>query len=325
VRVTSNKKLVALVSAIPLSVRVRDNVLNASEVNFLCVHKKLRHKRLAPVLIKEITRLCNLKGVFQALYTAGVLLPTPVSTCRYQHRCLNVRKLVDVNFTHVPSNMTLARMIRLNKVADRPRLLDAGLREMEERDVTQVADLFSRYMRRFGMSPVFTHKDVRHHFLSGRGTGPAGGDSWKAARDGQVVWTYVVENPETHKITDYFSFYLLPSTIMASEKHNLLRAGYLYYYATDVAFLPGAEADGRLKRRLEDIIGDALVVAHATAFDVFNGLTLMDNVQFLNGLKFGLGDGMLNYYLYNWRTAPLAGISAVDGVPAGKGIGLVML
>ena len=53
-----------------------------SEINFLCVHKKLRSKRLAPVLIKEVTRQCHLKGIFQAMYTAGVVLPTPVSTCR---------------------------------------------------------------------------------------------------------------------------------------------------------------------------------------------------------------------------------------------------
>ena len=53
------------------------------EINFLCVHKKLREKRVAPVLIREITRRVNLKGIFQAVYTAGVVLPKPVATCRY--------------------------------------------------------------------------------------------------------------------------------------------------------------------------------------------------------------------------------------------------
>ncbi len=53
------------------------------EINFLCVHKKLRSKRVAPVLIREITRRVNLTGIFQAVYTAGVVLPKPVSTCRY--------------------------------------------------------------------------------------------------------------------------------------------------------------------------------------------------------------------------------------------------
>jgi hypothetical protein len=54
----------------------------AAEINFLCAHKKLRNKRLAPVLIKEVTRRVNLKGIWQAVYTAGVVIPTPISTCR---------------------------------------------------------------------------------------------------------------------------------------------------------------------------------------------------------------------------------------------------
>lgn len=58
------------------------------EINFLCVHKKLRSKRVAPVLIREITRRVNLEGIFQAVYTAGVVLPKPVATCRYQHLTL---------------------------------------------------------------------------------------------------------------------------------------------------------------------------------------------------------------------------------------------
>lgn len=53
------------------------------EINFLCVHKKLRSKRVAPVLIREITRRVNLRGIFQAVYTAGVVLPKPVATCRF--------------------------------------------------------------------------------------------------------------------------------------------------------------------------------------------------------------------------------------------------
>lgn len=53
------------------------------EINFLCVHKKLRKNRLGPVLIKEVTRRVNLTGVWQAVYTAGALIPKPVGKCRY--------------------------------------------------------------------------------------------------------------------------------------------------------------------------------------------------------------------------------------------------
>lgn len=36
-------------------------------------------------------------------------------------------------------------------------------------------------------------------------------------------------------------------------------------------------------------------------FDVFNALDLMANKTFLEKLKFGIGDGNLQYYLYNWK------------------------
>ena len=36
-------------------------------------------------------------------------------------------------------------------------------------------------------------------------------------------------------------------------------------------------------------------------FDVFNCLDVMENKQHFEELKFGIGDGLLHYYLYNWR------------------------
>ncbi|EGN93299.1 hypothetical protein SERLA73DRAFT_189863, partial [Serpula lacrymans var. lacrymans S7.3] len=321
VRVVSNRKLVAFISGVPVTIRVRGNVLRASEINYLCVHKKLRSKRLTPVLIKEVTRQCNLLGIFQAIYTAGVVVPTPISVCRYYHRSINIPKLVDVRFTYVPRNMTLARMIRVNKLPSVPHI--KGLREMEEKDVPEVAELFTRYMQRFDMAPVMTLDEVRHQFLSGRGEGEKGTDDNR--RLGQVVWTYVVENPQTHKITDFFSFYSLPSTIINNQKHGVLEAAYLFYYATDVAFEASSEVEGGLKKRLVELTSDALVIADQAEFDVFNALTLMDNMNFLEDLKFGAGDGLLNFYLFNWRTAPLAGVNPEGGVSAGKGVGVVML
>lgn len=74
---------------------------------------------------------------------------------------------------------------------------------------------------------------------------------------------------------------------MNQPKYNVLNAAYLYYYATDVAFEPGADAedDDRLKKRLEELVGDALIIADIAKFDVFNCLTLMDNVSFLQSLR----------------------------------------
>ena len=119
------------------------------------------------------------------------MIPTPISTCRYYHRTLNVPKLVDAKFTYVPRNMTIARMVRQFKAPSTLALSRSGLREMEDRDVPAVTELFTRYMARFDMVPLLEEDDVRHQFLSGRGKGER--ESSTGRRQGQVVWAYVVE------------------------------------------------------------------------------------------------------------------------------------
>jgi len=109
---------------------------------------------------------------------------------RYYHRALNVPKLIDVKFSYVPRNMTLARMIRLNQLSEKTSL--PGLREMEEKDAEQVAALYSKFMERYDMIPLMTVEEVKHQFTSGKGTGKIG-DAGPGRREGQVTWAYVVE------------------------------------------------------------------------------------------------------------------------------------
>ena len=179
VRASKSQKLVAFISGIPIALRVRQNVLKAVEVNFLCVHKKLRSKRLAPVLIKEITRRCYRVGIFQAIYTAGVVLPTPVSTCRYYHRSLDWQKLYEVGFSPLPQNSKPSYQVRKYSLPD--HTATKGLRPMKAGDLDQVLELIKKYLARFDMAPVFTKEEMEHWILH---------DERLAER---VIHSYVVE------------------------------------------------------------------------------------------------------------------------------------
>ncbi|KAL2006972.1 hypothetical protein VTN00DRAFT_8410 [Thermoascus crustaceus] len=312
VRASKSQKLVASICGVPTEIRVRDQKLRVIEINFLCIHKKLRSKRLAPVLIKEITRRCYLNGIYQAIYTAGVVLPKPVSSCRYYHRPLDWLKLYEVGFSPLPQGSTKARQITKNHLPSHTST--PGLRPMQAKDVDAVYDLLERYLKRFDLNQAFTREEVDHWLLHKEGTG-----------EEQVVWSYVVEDPSTQKITDYVSFYSLESTVIQNPKHNNVRAAYLYYYATEAAF---AENEKGLKERLLMLINDALILAKKAHFDVFNALTLHDNPLFLEQLKFGAGDGQLHYYLFNYRTAPIAGGVNEKNLPDEKkrgGVGVVLL
>jgi len=82
--------------------------------------------------------------------------------------------------------------------------------------------------------------------------------------------------------------YHLPSTIIGNPKYDKLVVSYSYYnVATSVSWV--------------ELIRDLLILARNRGTDVLNCLDLMDNKDFLEPLKFGMGDGHLQYYVYNWK------------------------
>jgi glycylpeptide N-tetradecanoyltransferase len=147
-----------------------------AEINFLCVHKSLRTKRLATVLIKEVTRRVNEKNIWQALYTAGVLIPLPIAKTTYWHRSINPKKLVEVGFSSLPPNMPMARYVKLLKLPSETSI--KGLRKMNKGDIKIVSELLNEYLTKFEVHLHFSEGEVEHFILPREG----------------VIDTYVVEN-----------------------------------------------------------------------------------------------------------------------------------
>ena len=287
IRVRASRRLVAFISGVPATLRAACRPAGAAgeaagpgaagvpmaEINFLCIHKKLRSKRLAPVLIKEVTRRVNLEGVWQATYTAGIVIPTPVASCQYWHRSINIRKLIDVGFTKQGANMTMKGTLRYHKLPD--ATATPGLRPMEPADVPGVLLLLRQHLSGYGIAPVFeSEEDVAH---------------WLLPRD-EVLHSFVRADGADGDVTDLISFYSLPSSVLHHPKHKDLMAAYAYYNIA--ATVP-----------LAQLLQDALILARDRGFDVFNALDLMQNAGELKQLKFGIGDGCLQYYLYNWKLA----------------------
>ena len=160
VRITKSSKLVGFISAVPAKIRIIDVNKKMVEINFLCVHKKLRSKRLAPVLIREITRRVNCKGTFQAVYTAGVVLPKPVATCRYWHRSLNPKKLVEVKFSHLSRNMTMQRQIKLLKLPETTKI--DGIRQLTPADVKSACKLLNDYLSKYKLVTEFNEDEFEN-------------------------------------------------------------------------------------------------------------------------------------------------------------------
>lgn len=194
--------------------------------------------------------------------------------------------------------MTMQRHLKLYRLPDATKT--EGLRKLKITDVPEACKLLNKHLETYDLIPMFTEEDFVHWFLP---------------RD-EIIDTYIVEKPastvaqcndnvtngeelsspskkdNSMVITDMVSFYTLPSTVMSHPTHNKLKAAYSFYNVSTVT--PWV-----------DLMGDALILAKKSDFDVFNALDLMDNPEFLEKLKFGIGDGNLQYYLYNWRCPPM--------------------
>lgn len=271
IRVKTNKKLVAFISAIPSNISIHDEIKKMVIIDFLCVHKKLRSKRLAPVLIKEITRRAVLEGYVQAIYTSGKYYQKELSKMCYFHRTINVQKMIDIEFQSLKPKMTMKLTKRLYALPEQPTL---NIRPLEEKDIPKVFSLFQSYISQFKVYPIFTEAEFQHWFLP---------------KDKDILYCYVVLN-ENNQITDMFSFFCLPSNVLKHKnKYSEFRSAFSFYNITT-------------KTSYKDLIQNALIVAKNNNFDIYTCLDIMENETVFSELKFGRAGGNLFLYLYNWQS-----------------------
>lgn len=157
---TSQKKLVGFISSVPVRFRVNKHEIVGTEVNFLCVHKKLRARRLAPVLIRELARRLSQEGLSQHIYTGGDLIPRPVTTCRYHHRPLNIKKLLDTGFLAKKPGRTRDMLEKLYRLDG-----EIKLRPMKKEDITDCWMLLTSFLNKFELTKIFTEDEFEYYFL----------------------------------------------------------------------------------------------------------------------------------------------------------------
>lgn len=264
-------RLVGFITALIVRLGIEGKEVQVSEVNFLCVVKAFRKYSIASVLIREVTRRSNLKAVWQGFYTSGTLLPTPFAEARYYHRSLNPRKLIAARFSYLPPSQTIGIYQKLHAVPETLTFeLRGQCRRAEPQDLKQMKKLLDDFLRPFAIHVCLSVDEFKHFFMPRSG----------------VIESYVVEFEG--RITDFFSFYSLPSTVLDPKcPHKKINAAYAYYFVHS-------------KHTVEEIFEVAILQAKHLGYDVFNALDIMDYGEVFSKLNFHPGDGFLKYYLFNW-------------------------
>jgi glycylpeptide N-tetradecanoyltransferase len=86
----------------------------------------------------------------------------------------------------------------------------SGFRQVKDDDFPAVTRILNDYLQRYKLRQHFSEDEVRH-FLTPRE---------------RLVYVYVVEGP-TGDITDFCSFYCLPSSILNNHEHSELCAAFM--------------------------------------------------------------------------------------------------
>ncbi|KAJ0259094.1 hypothetical protein HA466_0054940 [Hirschfeldia incana] len=260
------KSLVAFFFGVPARIRVRDNeAVNVAAVSFLCAQKDFRSKGLVPVLIKEMIRRVNLKGIWQVAFCSDLLLATPVTTITPWIRMLNPAKVS--KFSGVP--MSIKDATKLYELPDAP--VTPGFRKMVQSDVPAVTELLRGHLLQFQVAAEFRDEDVKHWLLPKT----------------DVVDCYVVEDPETHVVTDCCSFYTIHFTV-GGRKNVQMKGAYSYYnVATETPIV--------------QLMKDILIICRQNKFDIFRAKDVMHNETFLEHLKFEEVYAQEHVYLFNQR------------------------
>lgn len=122
IRNSKNGKIMGMVMGDPKKFVINGEVVKLVEGNFMCVHAKLRNKRLAQILLQEQLRRNRINNQIHAMYTSGHTMPTPFVTTHYMNRFINPSKLCEIRYTNMPFNMSLKEFDKRHALPKKDRI-----------------------------------------------------------------------------------------------------------------------------------------------------------------------------------------------------------
>ena len=276
-KIKNKKKIIGFISAIPTNLNINDTEIKMAKVCFLCVKKEFRNKRLTPVLIKEITRRINLNNIWQGIYKTFAYLPKAFTKSQYYYRSINLKKLLDVQYTYLPNNkMSIGNALKKYDLPDEPTI--SGFRKMEEKDIEQIYNLILSRNKKYKIFEILTKQEIKHWLLP----------------KNNIVYTYVLED-EQHNITDFCSFYVIQRTILNNQNKGNNNAS--KYKKINFAF-ELINYNNTISRK--ELLRNAIILAKQNNFDAYFCIDYKENAENFKELLFMEKIGKMKYYLYNF-------------------------
>ena len=264
VEVVQTGAVVGFICAVLKQNKLNKHSMTLAEVNFLCVHHKMRSKNLVPLLIKELGRKIQTNDIKNAIFATSNYITTPLSTVSKYSRSLDINMLLDTGYTKINGNVSKTDMISSLKLPKNPT--NKNFVKLQDEHVDEALLCLNNYLSKYNCYEVFDKSMFEHTFLNNR-----------------FVTCYVLI--EDDKVIDMISY--CEKTLRVKSTDKYIKDGYLYYYSSNT------ETPYRL-------ISDILIVAKNNGVHVFNAYDMMENNNTLFDLQFTKMNNNINYYIYNW-------------------------
>lgn len=201
VRDEKKKAIWGMIVGVPRQFMICGKKQKMAEINFLCVHAKLRDKRLAQIIISEMMRRCRIHKMPVQFYTSHHTKPTPFATNGYKLRFLNTQRLLDCGITRTNATESYKQTIAKYKLPLRNGIeIQGTTRLMEKKDAAQVFKLWNIQQEKYKFRYKMTQEEILYYLLPREG----------------ISYTWVIENPIDNpdgkkpkfEITDFYSVHM---------------------------------------------------------------------------------------------------------------------
>jgi glycylpeptide N-tetradecanoyltransferase len=193
-----NNELIGFICGKKINMILNGEQKIIAEIDFLCVKKNNRNKKLCPLLIDRIKKKFNDIGIFEAIFTSEHNYPNKITHCDYYIRFINPKKLYEIGYINIEINLELPK-IKGNKSL------------IQITNYNECLDLYNKYYKRFECYEVFDEISFIKRF-----------------NNNHIKIYGLVEN---NKIIDFISYYTIDINVITTNK--ITRDGYLYVYTNN--------------------------------------------------------------------------------------------
>lgn len=270
--ILENNELVGFICGRLNNIMLCNSIKKFVEIDFLCIHKRVRNNKLCPILIQQLYKSFRNNNIYadDCIFTSEYkftnndkfIKANDITFVKYYTRFLNIKKLIDAEYIITKTDIKIIKNIySLQNTKTNIKLIKV---ENINNDIDKCYELYNSYFKKFDLYQVLTKDEFITKFIN----------------DNIIIYKLVDIN---NNILDFISYYTLDVFVL--KKNMKINDAYLFYYTNTNNYLK------LMVEKLLDILKNNNI-------DTLIATNIMDTTNvILNELKFVETNDSTNYFL----------------------------